>query len=84
MKAFLLQLLNFTSEVLYENNYFLDRKGTGKKYWRSAAICPKLKIIMAHMGGDTWQDGINIALQYNNLYLELCGSFSDADTRSLY
>ena len=50
---------------------------------KAAAICPRLKIIMGHMGGDTWQDGINIASQYNNLYLEPCCSFPDTDKISM-
>jgi predicted TIM-barrel fold metal-dependent hydrolase len=44
-----------------------------------AASFPNLKIIMAHMGGDIWQEGIDMAACHPNLYLDPCSSFADAD-----
>jgi predicted TIM-barrel fold metal-dependent hydrolase len=44
-----------------------------------AALFPNLKIIMAHMGGDIWQEGIDMASYYANVYLDPCCSFADAD-----
>jgi hypothetical protein len=34
---------------------------------------------MGHMGGDNWQEGIEAAAKTNNIYLEPCSSFPDAD-----
>lgn len=44
-----------------------------------AAAFPELTVIMAHMGGDAWQEGITAAARYPNLYLEPCSSFADSD-----
>jgi predicted TIM-barrel fold metal-dependent hydrolase len=44
-----------------------------------AALFPNLKIIMAHMGGDIWQEGIEVASCYPNVFLDPCCSFSDVD-----
>jgi predicted TIM-barrel fold metal-dependent hydrolase len=45
----------------------------------AGALFPNLKIIMAHMGGETWQEGIDMAACCPNIYLDPCCSFSDAD-----
>ncbi len=40
---------------------------------------PSLPIIMAHMGGESWMEGIRVAQEVSNLYLEPCCSYPDAD-----
>jgi len=40
---------------------------------------PGMKIIMGHMGGDTWCEGIQVAKECPNLYLEPCTTWADAD-----
>ncbi len=40
---------------------------------------PELTIIMAHMGGDQWRDGIEAAKQSANLYVDPCATWADAD-----
>lgn len=40
---------------------------------------PNLPIIVAHMGGDTWWEGIAVAGEAPNLYLEPCATWADAD-----
>jgi predicted TIM-barrel fold metal-dependent hydrolase len=44
-----------------------------------AQLFPSLKIIMGHMGGDSWLQGIETAAKVDNLYLEPCCSFPDVD-----
>lgn len=36
-----------------------------------------LKIIMGHMGGSEWKEGIRVAKSANNIYLEPCCSYPD-------
>jgi predicted TIM-barrel fold metal-dependent hydrolase len=38
-----------------------------------------LPIIMAHMGGDAWWDGIAAAREADNIYLDPCGTCIDSD-----
>jgi uncharacterized protein len=40
---------------------------------------PQLPIIMAHMGGDAWWDGIAAAREAPNLYVDPCGTCTDSD-----
>lgn len=40
---------------------------------------PDLVIVMAHMGGDAWFDGIAVACAATNLYLDPVASWADAD-----
>jgi predicted TIM-barrel fold metal-dependent hydrolase len=40
---------------------------------------PDLKIVMGHMGGTEWMDGIRAAEQAPNLYLDTCASYADQD-----
>ena len=40
---------------------------------------PGLPIIMAHMGGDMWWEGIRVAKESRNLYLDPCASWADTD-----
>jgi predicted TIM-barrel fold metal-dependent hydrolase len=40
---------------------------------------PELKVIMGHMGGTEWMDGIRAAQQAPNLYLDTCASYADRD-----
>lgn len=44
-----------------------------------ARAFPSLPIIVAHMGGDAWQEGIAVAKEAPNLYLEPCATWADAD-----
>ncbi len=45
----------------------------------AAKAHPNLPIIMAHMGGDAWWDGIAAAREAPNLYLDPCGTCADSD-----
>ncbi len=38
---------------------------------------PEGIFIMAHMGGVAWEEGISIAKEQKNIYLEICSSLSD-------
>lgn len=38
---------------------------------------PEGLFIMAHMGGTAWEEGISIAREQRNIYLEICSSLSD-------
>jgi predicted TIM-barrel fold metal-dependent hydrolase len=40
---------------------------------------PDLKIVMGHMGGTEWMDGIRAAQKAPNLYLDTCASYADRD-----
>jgi uncharacterized protein len=40
---------------------------------------PGLKIVMGHMGGTEWMDGIRAAEKVPNLYLDTCASYADQD-----
>ncbi len=40
---------------------------------------PKLTIIMAHMGGDAWSEGIAAAQVAPNLYADPCATWADAE-----
>jgi predicted TIM-barrel fold metal-dependent hydrolase len=44
-----------------------------------AAAHPALKIVMGHMGGTEWMDGIRAAEKAPNLYLDTCASYADRD-----
>ncbi|MFA6505854.1 MAG: amidohydrolase family protein [Treponemataceae bacterium] len=48
---------------------------------KAAEQFPQTKFILAHMGGYSWEDGIAVALQRKNTYLEICGTCTD--TRKL-
>lgn len=41
--------------------------------------CPEIPIIMAHMGGNNWHEGIAVAEQTNNIYLDPICSIFNAD-----
>jgi uncharacterized protein len=41
--------------------------------------CPSIPIIMAHMGGNNWQEGIEVAEQAAGVYLDVVCSFYDQD-----
>ena len=40
---------------------------------------PDLKIVMGHMGGTEWMDGIRAAQRAPNLFLDTCASYADRD-----
>jgi len=40
---------------------------------------PALKIVMGHMGGTEWMDGIRAAARAPNLFLDTCASYADRD-----
>ncbi len=40
---------------------------------------PDLPIIMAHMGGDRWWEGLEAARESPNLYVDPCATWADAD-----
>ena len=40
---------------------------------------PDVPIIMAHMGGDAWREGLRAAAESPNLYVDMCASWADAD-----
>ena len=44
-----------------------------------AELLPELKIIMGHMGGPSWQEAIDIAKPYPNLYLDTVSTYTDYD-----
>ncbi len=44
-----------------------------------AKFFPSVPIIMGHMGGNRWWEGIAVAAQTENVYLEPCSSFPEAD-----
>lgn len=44
-----------------------------------AKAFPSVPIIMGHMGGDRWWEGMIMATQTDNIYLEPCSSFPVAD-----
>jgi predicted TIM-barrel fold metal-dependent hydrolase len=44
-----------------------------------ACAHPSLKIVMGHMGGTVWMDGIRAAEQAPNLYLDTTASYADQD-----
>ena len=41
--------------------------------------CPTIPIIMAHMGGNNWKDGIAVAEKTDGIYLDVVCSFFDYD-----
>jgi predicted TIM-barrel fold metal-dependent hydrolase len=43
----------------------------------AAKANPTLQIILAHMGGDTWWEGIRAAGDTPNLYCEICSTWTD-------
>jgi predicted TIM-barrel fold metal-dependent hydrolase len=45
----------------------------------AAKANPGVPIILGHMGGDTWWEGIRVALQSPNIYLEMCSTWTDPD-----
>jgi uncharacterized protein len=44
-----------------------------------AKLYPDVPIILAHMGGDAWAEGIRAAKESPNLYVDMCASWADAD-----
>ena len=44
-----------------------------------AADFPETKFIMGHMGGDKWLQGLEAVAELQNVYLDPCSSFPDAD-----
>jgi predicted TIM-barrel fold metal-dependent hydrolase len=44
-----------------------------------AKINPRVSIILAHMGGDAWREGILAAKESPNLFVDMCASWADAD-----
>jgi hypothetical protein len=44
-----------------------------------ARLNPRVPIIMAHMGGDVWREGIRAAKEAPNLFVDMCASWADAD-----
>lgn len=46
----------------------------GRSVDRVAAQVPEATIIMGHMGGYQWPQGIEVASRHDNLYLEICCS----------
>jgi predicted TIM-barrel fold metal-dependent hydrolase len=44
-----------------------------------AKLFPGVPIILAHMGGDAWVEGIRAAKESPNLYVDMCASWADAD-----
>jgi predicted TIM-barrel fold metal-dependent hydrolase len=50
--------------------------------WNAVPIAkanPHLPIIMAHMGGDAWLEGIAAAKESANLHVDFCATWADAD-----
>lgn len=50
--------------------------------WNAVPVAkqnPEVPIIMAHMGGDAWQEGIRAAKEAPNLYVDMCASWADSD-----
>ncbi len=50
--------------------------------WNAVPVAkanPNVPIIMAHMGGDAWREGIRAARESRNLYVDMCASWADAD-----
>jgi predicted TIM-barrel fold metal-dependent hydrolase len=50
--------------------------------WNAVAVAklnPAVPIILAHMGGDAWLEGIRAAKESPNLYVDVCASWADAD-----
>lgn len=45
----------------------------------AAKAHPDLPIILAHMGGNTWWEGVRAALESPNLYLEICSTWTDPE-----
>jgi uncharacterized protein len=43
----------------------------------AAKAYPGVPIILGHMGGDTWWEGVRVGQQSPNLYLEICSSYTD-------
>lgn len=45
----------------------------------AAKANPDLPIILAHMGGDAWWEGVRAAQESPNLYLEICSTWTDPE-----
>jgi len=46
---------------------------------RLAGKFPDVRFIMAHTGGDTWFDCLDVVKPYPNIYVEPCSSYADRD-----
>jgi len=49
----------------------------GRSIDRVAAQVPEASIVMGHMGGYAWPQGIEVAARHPNLYLEICCSCAE-------
>lgn len=50
--------------------------------WNAVPVAkenPDVPIIMAHMGGDAWPEGLRAAKESPNLHVDMCASWADAD-----
>ncbi|HOR01618.1 MAG TPA: amidohydrolase family protein [Anaerolineae bacterium] len=45
----------------------------------AARANPEVPIILGHMGGDCWWEGIRVARESPNLYLEVCSTWTDPE-----
>ncbi|MEA3336752.1 MAG: amidohydrolase family protein [Chloroflexota bacterium] len=45
----------------------------------AAQAYPDLPIILAHMGGNAWWEGVRVAQESTNLYLEICSTWTDPE-----
>jgi predicted TIM-barrel fold metal-dependent hydrolase len=45
----------------------------------AAKANPDVPIILAHMGGDAWWEGVRAAQESANLYLEICSTWTDPE-----
>jgi uncharacterized protein len=50
--------------------------------WNAVPVAkanPHVPILMAHMGGDAWREGLLAAREAQNLYVDMCASWADVD-----
>lgn len=45
----------------------------------AARAVPEVPIILGHMGGETWWEGIRVAQEAPNIYLEVCSTWTDPE-----
>ncbi len=45
----------------------------------AATAVPSVPIILGHMGGETWWEGIRVAQEAPNVYLEICSTWTDPE-----
>ncbi len=45
----------------------------------AAKAVPDVPIILGHMGGETWWEGIRVAQEAPNIYLEICSTWTDPE-----